>query len=157
MTEPNPSPAVLRDLIERVRAAEEVDGLLAAHLTATFLAPAGSFVTVAPISGEIRVCTDKRTYGGDLIWCDWAAWRARWTVGTLDAAFGLLEHTLTGANFIYGRGRLSRNEPPYGCQLLFAADEVLGQAEHEDGPCAVVLAILTAKLALTQGAEHAPE
>lgn len=143
-----PAPPLLRELIERVKDAPELDALTCAHLTAMFLAPPESFVTTAPISGEIRVCVGLKAFTkGDDVWADWPAWRLRWAAGTLDAAFGLVERTLTGVNFLYARGRVRAAEPPYACQLLFGTREILGEAEHEDGPSVVVLALLNALLA----------
>lgn len=152
---PSERDAEIEGLRDRVLAASELDDLLCALITAMFIAPAGSFVTVASISSEVRVCVDRKAFTkADDVWTDWPAWRARWKIGTLDAAFGLVERTMTGANFIYGRGRTRVGEPPYGCQLLFGTDDVLGQGEHEDGPCAVVLAVLDA-LANKRGGHHA--
>lgn len=140
----------LRVLADHVRGAAAITATACAHLTAMLVAPAGSFVTVAPISGKMRVCVGRKPVTGhDDVWVDWPAWQERWAIGPLDAAFALIEAGLPGANFVYGRGRTRAEEPPYGCQILFGWDEVLGEAEHEDGPSAVVLALLAALLART--------
>lgn len=137
----------LEELIALVVAGTDVDLMLAAHLTANLIAPKGSFVSVGPVSREVRVCLPRSKPGlPDQVWQDWPAWRGRWVYGPLDAAFGMLERNLPGSNYLFGRGRLNSTELPYACRLLFGMDNVLGQAEHNDGPLCVILSILDALL-----------
>lgn len=148
-----PPADVLQALIERVQASPDLDTLTCAHLTATFLAPPGSFVSIGPINRDVRVCVGRGAFtGGDIVWTDWPAWNLRWAAGTLDAAFGLVERAMPGVSFLYGRGRTRAAEPPYACHLLFGSAEVLGEAEADDGPAAVVLALLDALLKQADGA-----
>jgi hypothetical protein len=137
----------LQALIAAITPLKEIDLLTAAHLTAALVAPKGSYVAVGPVSREVRVCLPKKGIGmPDRIWTDWEAWRARWTFGPLDAGFGMIDRNLPGCNYLFGRGRAHSQELPYACRLLFGMDHVLGQAEHDDGPVCVVLALLNALL-----------
>jgi hypothetical protein len=119
-----------------------------------FIAPDGAFVTRARISHQIYVCVGRKPFTGqDDVWSEWPAWQLRWATGPLDAAFGLVERMLPGVNFLYHR--LAEMELPYSCRLLLGTDTVLGKGEHEDGPSAVVLALLNALLAQHQNADAA--
>lgn len=135
---------IIPALTKRIEASQSLDTdlLLCAHLTAALVAPAGSFVTVSPVTREIRVCVGKeRITMKDIVWEDWPAWRLRWIAGALDSVFGLVERTIPGVDFLYGRGTLSKTEPPYGCRLMVGS-EVLGEGQHIDGASAVALALL---------------
>jgi hypothetical protein len=142
-----PAPEHLRDLIAVVESRKEIDLLTAAHLICAMAAPKGCFVAVGPVSREVRVCMPRKLIGmPDVMWPDWPTWRERWLYGPIDTVFGLTERMLPGVNFLYGRGRANSTELPYGVRLLFGMDRVLGQAEHEDGPSCLVLALLKALL-----------
>lgn len=149
-----PKPDVLRDLIASVREAEEIDRFAEANLTAALVAPTGAEVSVSLISDEVTVRIVKDPRGHGEVWEDWPAWQLRWAAGALDAAFGMVERCLPGVSFLYARGRLTASEPPYACQILFGAGEVLGEGEHQDGPSAVILALLNALLAAQVASER---
>jgi hypothetical protein len=150
-----PKPEAIRKLIGIVKVGAEIDRLTEAHLTAALVAPAGAFVTMASFTKEIRVCVGRKpATHRDYVWPDWPAWQLRRAAGTLDAAFGVVERNLPGVSFLYARGRMRADEPPYACQLLFGAGEVLGEAEHVDGPSAVILALLNALLAAQENGDR---
>lgn len=140
------SKVTLRRLIDMVEGAPAIDQRTEAWITATLVAPTGSLASVKPVTGDIFVST-HREQGIDVMWEKWPEWRMRWAAGSLDAAFGVVDRNLPGVGYHLARGRLSADAPPYGCQLIFGAHEVLGTAEHEDGPSAVILALLKALLA----------
>ena len=63
---------------------------------------------------------------------------------SVDAALALLERVLPGAFWHMAKGKLRAGEPLYAFQLLFGADEVIGEAEHNDLCLAIIAATLRA-------------
>jgi hypothetical protein len=98
-------------------------------------------------SGEDRVldldihtalCPDE--YSGHWQWDDET--RPPHLTGSLDAVLSLVERARPGIFWLIGRGMTRSAEPPFGCQLLFATDEILGQGEGQTAPLAVLSALL---------------
>lgn len=64
---------------------------------------------------------------------------------SLDAALALAEQAIPGVWWVLGKGKTRAEEPLFGARLLFGADQVLGEGEHEDrAALAVCLAVLDA-------------
>jgi hypothetical protein len=87
---------------------------------------------------DISICDE-------LGWPDkaWAGYPAGPT-SSLDAAVALVERLLPGIFYIIAKGKTRGDEPLYGVRLLFGTDEPIGEAEHDNRECCIVLATLRA-------------
>jgi hypothetical protein len=63
---------------------------------------------------------------------------------SLDAAIALTERVLPGSWWIIAKGKMTDAEPLYGAQMLFGADDVIGEGEGPTPAIALVLATLRA-------------
>jgi len=64
--------------------------------------------------------------------------------GSVDDALCLLDRLKPGCFYLLGRGKTRHDEPPYGAQLMFGSDEILGFGEAPTMPLAIILALLEA-------------
>ncbi|GJE54529.1 hypothetical protein [Methylobacterium thuringiense] len=144
----NPSRDVLLALRERVLAAKGADVLTCAHLIAETIAPAGSFVSVAPVSETVRVCTRRGAFtGADIEWAAWPSWRSGFKVNPLETSIVLFERMLPGWSRENGKSGFGN---PAWCRAWNPSlsprvnNEV--RSDHNGGsePLAICAALLTA-------------
>ena len=64
---------------------------------------------------------------------------------SIDAAISLAERVLPGCFYLIGKGKTRHDEPPFGAQIMFGTDEVLGEGESSASlSISLVLATLRA-------------
>ena len=128
--------ADLAALIARVEAASGPDREIDADLIRTLVpgSTVGTYIT--DDSGDIVFHAEALGIRNK--------WPAPAYTGSVDPALDLAEHVLPGVWYVLAKGRLSVNEPLYGCELLFGADEQLAIADGPNQPLAIVKALLKA-------------
>ncbi len=143
----------LRGLLERVRAAAGPDRLTDAHLVCHLLAPSESFVTVAPITKEIRVCVGRGSFtGADLVWADWRG--RHFVTRDIDAAVALAEAVLPGASIEVTIGA-PKEARRISTAFIRRGDHDLGECwEAATGPLALCAALCSALIAQVDGGQH---
>jgi len=142
----------LKGLRERLRAAKGYEPDLAAHLVCSAVAPAGSFVTIGPISETHRVCTGKNADGRDIIWEMWLDWCNHPPTVSTDAALCLVEQALPEASIEVTVGA-HREGRRVSTAFIRLGDHDIGECwEAATGSLAVCAALCSALIAQAQEA-----
>jgi hypothetical protein len=128
----------LRELLARAQAATGADRELDIDLMVRFLP---------------RHRKEQAIGIDSLVWFVMAFQDGRWQdvqpisyTASLDAVTALIEQVLPGVFWIMSKGRARRDEPLYAAEMLFGTDEILGEAEADSAPLALLAALLSAKI-----------